>query len=90
MSFKLASMESFSFDGEEIGAAGAAALRKVRTLADSAPKGRLFAAIATLNELSASTASALEKGNLPKAKHVAADLAKAGEMRLPGFFKRKA
>jgi hypothetical protein len=90
MSFKLASMESFSFDGEEIGAAGAAALRKVRTLADTAPKGRLFAAIATLNELGASTASALERGDLAKAKHVAADLAKAGEMRLPGFFKRKA
>jgi hypothetical protein len=90
MSFKLASMESFSFDGEEIGAAGAAALRKVRTLADSAPKGRLFAAIATLNELSGSAAHALEKGDLGKAKHAAAELAKSGEVRLPGFFQRKA
>ena len=90
MSFKLASMESFSFNGEDFSVAGAAALRKVKTLAEVAPKGRLFAAISTLNELSSATAKALEEGNYAKAAHVAADLAKAGEVRLPGFFKRKA
>jgi hypothetical protein len=90
MSFKMASMESFSFNGEEIGAAGGAALRKVKTLADSAPKGRLFAAIATLDELSTTTTAALEAGNLPRAQHVAAKLARAGEIKMPNFFKRKA
>ena len=90
MGFKLASMESFSFNGEDFSLAGAAALRKVKTLAEVAPKGRLFAAISTLNELSAATAKALEEGDYKKAAHVAADLAKAGEVKLPGFFKRKA
>ena len=90
MSFKLAPMESFSFNGEDFGVAGAAALRKVKTLAEVAPKGRLFAAISTLNELSAATAKALDEGNYTKAAHVAANLAKAGEVKLPGFFKRKA
>jgi hypothetical protein len=89
MSIKLASMESFSFDGEEFSAAGAAALRKVGALADSAPKGRLFAAIATLNDLGVSATAALERGDLAKAKHVAADMVKAGEIKMPGFFKRK-
>ena len=90
MSFKMAPMESFSFEGEQFAAASAAALRKVKTLADVAPKGRLFAAISTLNELSASAGKALEEGDFKKAAHVAADLAKAGEMKLPTFFKRKA
>ena len=90
MRFKMAPMESFSFEGEQFAVAGAAALRKVKTLAEVAPKGRLFAAISTLNELSAATAKALEDGDYTKAAHVAADLAKAGEVKLPEFFKRKA
>ena len=90
MSFKMASMETFSFKGEEIVAAGAAGLRRVKSLADVAPKGRLFAAIATLSEMSAATAKALEQGDFKRATHVAADLAKAGETKMPGFFKRKA
>ena len=90
MAFKMTSMESFSFDGETIGAAGAAALRRVRTLAEQAPKGRLFASITTLTDMSAATAKALEAGDLPKATHVAAALAKKGEIKLPNFFKRKA
>ena len=89
MSFKMAPMESFSFEGEQFAVASAAALRKVKTLAEVAPKGRLFAAISTLNELSASAAKALEDGDYKKAAHVAADLAKAGELKLPTFFKRK-
>ncbi len=90
MSFKLAAMESFSFDGETIGAAGAAALRRVKTLADQAPQGRLFASIATLTDMSAATAGALEHGETQKATHIARKLADHGEAKLPNFFKRKA
>ncbi len=90
MSFKMASIETFSFDGESFGASGAAALRKVKSLAESAPAGRLFASIATLTEMSASTATALESGQLDKATHIAAKLTQKGELRIPSFFKRKA
>ena len=89
MSFKLAAIESFSFDGEEFSAAGAAALRKVRTLAESAPVGRLFASITTLSDMSASVADALDKGALQKATHVARNLADKSDAKLPGFFRRK-
>jgi hypothetical protein len=90
MSFKMASIETFSFDGESFGASGAAALRKVKSLAESAPTGRLFASIATLTEMSATATTALEKGEFEKATHVAAKLAQKGELKLPNFFKRKA
>ncbi len=90
MSFHMAEMESFSFDGETIGAAGGVALRKVKSLADQAPQGRLFASIATLTEMSAATTVALEKGELEKATHVARVLANKGESKLPSFFRRKA
>jgi hypothetical protein len=90
MSFQMAAMESFSFEGETIGAAGAAALRKVKTLAEQAPQGRLFASIATLTEISASMTVALEKGELEKATHIARKLADKGESKLPSFFRRKA
>jgi len=90
MSFKMASVESFSFDGENIGAAGAAALRRVKNLAEQAPHGRLFASITTLTDMSANATKALEAGDLPKATHVAAALAKKGEWKMPGFLKRKA
>ncbi len=90
MSTKLASIETFSFDGEDFGATAASALRKVKSLADSAPTGRLFASIATLTEMSAATAGALEKGQLEKASTLARKLADAGEARLPSFFRKKA
>lgn len=90
MTSKLASMETFSFDGENIGASGASALRKVKSLADNAPVGRLFASIATLTEMSAGTARLLEEGNLDKASHNAKALADAGEPKLPNFIRRKA
>ncbi len=90
MSLSMATVESFSFDGENIGAAGAAALRRVKTLAEQAPRGRLFASIATLTDMSANATKALETGDLPKATHVAAKLAKMGELKMPGFLKRKA
>jgi hypothetical protein len=57
-------MESFSFGGESAGVAGAAALRKVRSLAEAAPQGRLFAAISTLADTSAAAAEAYEAAGL--------------------------
>jgi hypothetical protein len=57
-------IEFFSFDGEVVGQAGATALRGVRSLADSAPQGRLFAAISTLVDTSAQAADAFEKASL--------------------------
>ncbi len=90
MTLKVASVETFSFDGESFGTSGAAALRKVKTLADTAPTGRLFASIATLTEMSAATSAALEMGQLEKATSIAAKLVQAGESKLPSFFRRKA
>lgn len=57
-------IEAFSFGGEAAGVAGAAALRKVRSLAESAPQGRLFAAISTLADSSAAAAEAFEAAGL--------------------------
>lgn len=90
MDTKLASMETFSFDGENIGASGASALRKVKSLADNAPAGRLFASIATLTEMSANTAKSLEEGNLEKASRQAKSMADVGEPKLPSYIRRKA
>ena len=90
MNRKLASIETFSFDGEDFGASAANALRRVKSLADSAPTGRLFASIATLTEMSAASTNALEKGQLEKATSIARRLAEAGESKLPSFFRKKA
>jgi hypothetical protein len=90
MAISLSTIQSFSFDGGEIGAAGAAALGKVSILADTAPQGRFFASIATLNELSTQTLDALEKGDLQRASATAAKLAAKGEFRIPSLFKKKA
>ena len=57
-------IESFSFSGEAVGIAGAAALRKVRPLAEAAPPGRLFSAIATLADTSANAAREFEAAGL--------------------------
>jgi hypothetical protein len=90
MSFKMATAESFSFDGESFSAAGANALRKVKSLADSAPTGRLFASIATLTDMSGAATVAMENGHIEKASMIAQKLAKAGEAKMPSFFRRKA
>jgi hypothetical protein len=63
-------MESFSFGGEPAGIAGAAALRKVKSLAETAPQGRLFAAIATLADSSAAAAEAYEAAGLAELRSV--------------------
>jgi hypothetical protein len=57
-------VEHFSFDGESVGAAGAAALRKVKSLAESAPQGRLFASIATLADNAGKAAAEYEAASL--------------------------
>ncbi len=90
MSIKMAAVESFSFDGESFGASGANVLRKVKSLADSAPTGRLFASIATLTEMSSAVSAAIETDQLQKATTLAQKLALAGETKLPSFFRRKA
>ncbi len=73
-------VEHFSFDGEivgqtfdgaAVGAAGAAALRKVKSLADSAPQGRLFAAISTLSDNSGKAAAEYEAASLATLRHEA-------------------
>ena len=90
MNTKLASIETFSFDGEDFGASAASALRRVKSLADSAPTGRLFASIATLTDMSSAATNALEKGQMDKATSIARRLADAGESKLPSFFRKKA
>jgi hypothetical protein len=57
-------VEAFSFDGESVGAAGAAALRKVKSLAEAAPQGRLFAAISTLSDNAGMAAAEFEAASL--------------------------
>ena len=57
-------IEAFSFGGESAGIAGAAALRKVKSLVETAPQGRLFAAISTLSDSSAAAAEAYEAAGL--------------------------
>jgi hypothetical protein len=54
----------FSFAaGGMAGTAASAALRRVRALADAAPTGRLFQAIATLTEKSRNIETELESGS---------------------------
>jgi hypothetical protein len=64
MTAKAATIESFSFDGEAVGVAGAFALRGVRSLAERAPSGRLFASIATLTDNAGDAALAFEAAGI--------------------------
>ena len=66
-------MEQFSFDGEAVGAAGAAALRKVKSLSEVAPQGRLFACIATLADNSGKAAAEYEAASLATLHHETAE-----------------
>ncbi len=57
-------MEEFSFAAEGMaGTAASGALRRVRSFADQAPSGRMFAAIATLTEMSRRIENSLEAGH---------------------------
>jgi len=55
--------EFFFAAGGMAGTAASAALRRVRALADAAPTGRLFQAIATLTEKSRNIETELESGS---------------------------
>jgi hypothetical protein len=76
MTVKPGSIDTIAFAAEGMaGTAGAAALKKVRSLAKSAPTGRAFAAIATLSDLSQAAEGhlkagkeAMDRGNAPGAK----------------------
>jgi hypothetical protein len=59
-----AAVETFSFNGEAVGQAGAAALRSIKNLAETAPAGRLFASIATLADTAGEAAQAFEAAGL--------------------------
>lgn len=69
MSAQAHPVEEFTFEGEEVGAAGGQALAKVQSLIDTAPIGRLFDAIATLSELSMATAQQLEVASAALARN---------------------
>jgi hypothetical protein len=57
-------MEEFSFAAEGMtGTAASGALRRVRSFAEQAPSGRMFAAIATLTEMSRRIENSLEAGH---------------------------
>jgi hypothetical protein len=66
-------IESFSFSGESAGAAGASALRGIRSLVDTAPQGRLFASIASLADTSAMAAQEFEAAGIATLKAETAD-----------------
>jgi hypothetical protein len=64
MAARAGMIEEFSFAAEGLtGTAASAALRRVRSLADSAPPGRLFNSIATLTEMSRRIETSLEAGS---------------------------
>jgi hypothetical protein len=65
--------EHFSFDGEAVAAAGAAALRKVKSLAEAAPQGRLFAAISSLSDNAGMAAAEYEAASLATLKNETAE-----------------
>ena len=64
MTARRGSVDGICFAAEGMAAtAGASALRRLQSLADAAPAGRLFAAITTLSEMSAKATQALEDGH---------------------------
>jgi hypothetical protein len=73
MAARRGTAEELSFAAEGlVGTAAAAALRRVRSLADQAPSARMFAAISTLIETSQRTADDLAAAD--RAKDSAASL----------------
>ena len=96
MTIKSRLVEEFKFSGEDnLAGACSSALRKVRSLAESAPIGRLFASIATLSDMSNQIGQSLAADDL----NAAAKLMKAyaaptslveTATPLPMHFKRRA
>jgi hypothetical protein len=93
MTVKSNMIEEFSFTSEDnIAGACSNALRRVRSLADTAPIGRLFASITTLSEATAQISEAMAASDLATAaKHMkkyGAPVA-AEATPLPMHFKRR-
>ena len=64
MTARRPSVDGICFAAEGMaGTAGASSLRRLHSLAEAAPAGRLFAAITTLSDMSAKATRALEEGH---------------------------
>ena len=96
MTIKSRLVEEFKFSSEDnIAGACSSALRKVRSLADSAPIGRLFASIATLSDMSNQIGQSLAADDLNGAAKLMKAYATPTSMAetatpLPMHFKRQA
>jgi hypothetical protein len=96
MTIKSRMVEEFSFTSEDnFAGACSSALRKVRSLADSAPIGRLFASIATLSDMSNQIGQSLAADDLNSAAKLMKAYATPTSMAetatpLPIHFKRQA
>ena len=96
MTIKSRMVEKFSFSSEDnIAGACSSALRKVRSLADSAPIGRLFASISTLSDMSNQIGQSLASDDLASAAKLMKAYATPASMPetatpLPMHFKRRA
>lgn len=96
MTIKSSMVEKFSFSSEDnLAGACSSALRKVRSLADTAPIGRLFASIATLTDMSNQIGQSLAADDLAGAAKLMKAYAAPASMAevttpLPMHFKRRA
>ena len=96
MKMKSGMVEKFKFSSEDnIAGACSSALRKVRSLAESAPIGRLFASIATLSDMSNQIGQSLAADDLNGAAKLMKAYATPTSMAetatpLPMHFKRQA
>lgn len=96
MTIKSSMVEEFSFLSEDnLPGACSSALRKVRSLADLAPIGRLFASIATLSDMSNQIGQSLAADDLAGAAKLMNAYATPASMvetatPLPLHFRRRA
>ena len=80
MTIKSRMVEEFSFTSEDnLAGACSSALRKVRSLADTAPIGRLFASIATLSDMSNQIGQSLAADDLRRCRKSHEGLRKASQ-----------
>jgi hypothetical protein len=95
MGMRMGRIEEFSFSAEDDSAtACAGALRKVKSLADIAPLGRLFDSISTLSEAANDISRSLSANDMPgasqKMKAYAAPAALAEDVTpLPIHFRKR-
>jgi hypothetical protein len=95
MAVRMGRIEEFSFSAEDNAAtACAGALRKVKSLSELAPVGRLFESIATLAETAANINHSLTTNDLRKASKQMQDYAAASSMAedmtpLPIHFRKR-